>query len=192
MAIRPRVITAREFLSTPAARESFFTESTAPPQADGYFSRLTAYIPSEIVGAYVFIAGLIKGGLMDAAKEGAPAIHPKTFLGFSGISLLWASVIALTVISPFYMYLASNEKKRTPQWFQVCSSPFAFLTWAFALGGPFEIAVKDYNSAGSAVLLVIVSLVIPGLDKLLDLRALQKAKNAAAVPPTEPPPAATP
>jgi hypothetical protein len=149
---RPRVITEREL----RARETPFV--AASPSSDDFGSRLIKYIPAEIVGAYVFIAGLIQGLLTEE----------KSFLSLRGITWLWISVCVFFILSPIYMYNASRTKSEPPQWFQVCCAPIAFLAWAFALGGPFESAMSDYNAAGGSIVLVLVSTAIPALDKLID------------------------
>jgi hypothetical protein len=151
--LRPRVITERALKET---RETPFVAT--PPPADDFGSRLIKYIPAEIVGAYVVVAGLIQGLLTDG----------KSFLGLTAITWLWISVGVFFLLSPIYMYNASRERNEPPQWFQVWSAPVAFLAWAFALGGPFEFVVTDYNAAGGSIVLVLVSTAIPALDKLID------------------------
>lgn len=152
--LRPRVITQREL----EARETPFLAT--PPSSDDFGSRLIKYIPAEIVGAYVVVAGLIQGLLTDK----------KTFLSLEPIMWLWISLSVFFVLSPVYMYNASRDRSEPPQWFQVWSAPVAFLSWAFALGGPFESTMKDYNAAGGSIVLVLVSTAIPALDKLFDKR----------------------
>ena len=150
---RPRVITEREL----RARESPFV--AAPPSSDDFGSRLIKYIPAEIVGAYVVVwEGRIQGLITEE----------KSFLSLRGITWLWISVCVFLILAPIYMYNASRTKSERPQWFQVWCAPIAFLAWAFALGGPFESAMSDYNAAGGLIVLVLVSTAIPALDELID------------------------
>lgn len=150
--IRPRVITERSLRSGKMP----LTDTEATP--DQFTDRLVKYIPSEVVGGYVIVSGFIEG----------LTTKNTTFMHLGPTAWLWIVMVTFCVLAFIYMLFAPKSKGEPLPWFQAFSAPVAFLTWSFALGGPFEKSLSDYNKAGAAFLLIIVSLIIPALDLAVD------------------------
>ena len=154
MAFRPRVMTERDFLS----RSRHLAPGPTAKVPDNIMTRLVTYIPTEVVGGYVTGSGLVNG-LVDQHKG---------FLGMLPIGWFWLVFCVFLVLSVVYTFLATRDDGK-PQWYQTAVAPLAFSAWAFALGGPFKIWLgDDYNSAGAAVLLFLVTTMIPVADKIVD------------------------
>ncbi len=110
---------------------------------DGYFDKLLKYIPTEIVGGWIAITGLIKS---------ASDIPTNT--------ILWIILIIFTVLTALYILQQTSEPKKPPAIKQTTISAIAFIVWVFALGEPFD-SLGFYNPIYGSILLIIYNLTIP-------------------------------
>ena len=110
---------------------------------DGYFDKLLKYIPTEIVGGWIAITGLIKS---------ASDIPTNT--------ILWILLIIFTVLTALYILQQTSEPKKPPAIKQTTISAIAFIVWVFALGEPFD-SLGFYNPIYGSILLIIYNLTIP-------------------------------
>lgn len=110
---------------------------------DGYFDKLLKYIPTEIVGAWIAITGLIKS---------ASNIPTNT--------ILWTLLIIFTGLTALYILKQTSEPKKPIAVKQITISTIAFVVWVFALGEPFD-SLSFYNPIYGSILLIIYNLTIP-------------------------------
>lgn len=163
---RPRVITERSLRSGKMP----LADSEGPP--DQFADRLLKYIPAEVVGGYIVVSGFVEGLITEK----------RTFMHLSPNACLWIVMVTFCLLAFIYMLFAPKAAGEPLPWFQAFSAPVAFLTWSFALGGPFEKTLPDYNKAGAAILLVFVSLIIPALDLAVDY--FTRPKGTTGAPPS--------
>jgi hypothetical protein len=118
---------------------------------DGYLSKLAKYIPAEITAAFVAIDGILKNVV--------------------ALAQVWYWLIfgVLIACTPVYLYAAALMEKRTPDKPQLIISPFAFIIWVFALGGPF-VFLAGYQQAVGGVFLILATLLIPAIDTIISSR----------------------
>ena len=117
---------------------------------DGYFDKLLKYIPTEIVGGWIAITGLIKS---------ASDIPTNT--------ILWILLIIFTVLTALYILQQTSEPKKPPAIKQTTISAIAFIVWVFALGEPFD-SLSFYNPIYGSILLIIYNLTIPLINPVED------------------------
>lgn len=86
---------------------------------DGYATRVTKYIPGEILAAYVSIGGVVSG-IDDHQKR---------------LVIAWIVFSACFLSLPFY--LSKMADKRQPKRLHIFISLVAFTVWAYAIGGAF-------------------------------------------------------
>ncbi|WP_413176291.1 hypothetical protein [Anabaena azotica] len=110
---------------------------------DGYFDKLLKYIPTEIVGGWIAITGLIKS----ASNIPTNAI-------------LWILFIIFTGLTIAYILQQTSESKKPPAIKQTTISAIAFIVWVFALGEPFN-TLSFYKPIYGSILLVLYNLTIP-------------------------------
>ncbi len=115
---------------------------------DDYFSKLLKYIPTEIVGGWIAITGLIKGGA-----------------GIPTNTILWILLVVFTGITAAYILQQTSEPKKPPAVKQTTISTIAFLVWVFALGEPFS-SLSFYSPVYGSILLIICSLIIPLINPI--------------------------
>jgi hypothetical protein len=101
-----------------------------------YRTRLLKLIPSEIVAAYMVLAGIIPP---DRAKWGTLIVS-----------------IVLLVLVPFYMWRMQNVRRNS----QLIVTTISFVVWLYSLGGPFA-AWGLYESWIGSVILILWTLIIP-------------------------------
>ncbi|MBX9258542.1 hypothetical protein H1Q63_32275 [Desmonostoc muscorum CCALA 125] len=121
---------------------------------DDYFSKLLKYIPTEIVGGWIAITGLIK------SATGVPTNI-----------ILWILLVIFTVITAAYILQQTSEPKKPPAVKQTIISTIAFIVWVFALGEPFS-SLSFYSPVYGSSLLILCSLIIPLINPIET-----KAKN---------------
>jgi len=110
------------------------------PTTDGYLDRLAKYIPAEIVGLYLFAAGVI----------------PQTG-GGRPVTALWIVFGVCFALTPAYMYVVTRrEGHGKALWLQVVLATIAFPVWVFAIGGPF-LSVAWYQSWIASIVLAFVT-----------------------------------
>lgn len=117
-------------------------EANTSPQIDGYFDKLIKYIPSEIVGAWIAIKGII------VSSSDIP------------VTFLWVLFIAFTSLTGVYIYKQTSERRKVPATTQILISIGAFIVWAFALGEPFS-TLPFYRPIYGSILLILYNLAIP-------------------------------
>ncbi len=116
--------------------------NTAPP-IDGYFDKLIKYIPSEIVGSWIAVKGLIIG-------DSNLPIN----------TLLWILLVIFTALTAVYIFRQTSEPRTSTAKTQILISTGAFLVWAFALGEPFS-SLAFYRPVYGSLLLILYNLTIP-------------------------------
>jgi hypothetical protein len=121
-----------------------------------YRDKLLKLIPTEIVGAYMVLSGMLGYG---AASTGATS----TFTAAPPVSdsdlkkvLIQAVFIVLLVLTPIYLRVISKVKNLA----QIVASTISFVVWVYTLGGPFVVWQVYYAIVGS-VILVLWSLIAP-------------------------------
>jgi len=115
--------------------------------ADGYADRLIKYIPTDVVGAWLAVTGIIASDTESPQR-----------------SLLWLFFIIFLVITFFWTLKQTAERGKAPARIQTIVSTGSFAIWVFALGGPFASLAFYRPSYGSLVLIVytlLVSLITP-------------------------------
>jgi len=125
----------------------------APPNSspnDSYFQKLVTYIPADIIAAWVALSGVL-------AQSGS--LTPQW--------LSWAVFLGLLLLTPLYVcYLKTTPPGLTSnKMFHWITSCVAFVSWVFALGGPFA-TLSWYLPVYGSVVLVFVTLTIPVVENL--------------------------
>jgi hypothetical protein len=119
-------------------------DGTAEPQED-YLGRLVKYVPTEIIGLY-----LAASGPVPKSDGGQPVI-------------LWLIFAACIILTPVYLWFATNDKEKGPLVLQIVLATIAFPVWVFAVGGPF-MSLPWYQGYIASILLVFVTFIF-GLIK---------------------------
>jgi hypothetical protein len=102
---------------------------------DSYIERVAKYIPAEIVAGYVAINGMI-----EAADPNNSA----------RIGLAWMLFFVGVIVTPIYLTMVG--KPTGQQKITVWISTFAFVVWAYALGGPFKMSGYHNGLVGSVAI----------------------------------------
>lgn len=121
-------------------------EPSASP--DDYASRLRKYIPSEAVGFWVAVNGLIQSSADDVPKA----------------ALLWLFFVIGLVFTFGWTRRQTNELGKSPAWTQIGISCLGFIVWVVASGGPFATWTFYKPLYGSLLLITYttaVAFVIP-------------------------------
>ncbi|BCL34475.1 hypothetical protein [Nostoc sp. MS1] len=113
---------------------------------DGYFDKLIKYIPSEIVGGWIAIIGLVK----------SVSNIPTNII-------LWVLLVIFTGLTALYILKQTSEPKKPLAIKQTIISTIAFIVWVFALGEPFN-SLNFYNPIYGSILLILYNLTIPLLN----------------------------
>ncbi|BAT52760.1 hypothetical protein NOS3756_17010 [Nostoc sp. NIES-3756] len=117
---------------------------------DGYFDKLIKYIPTEIVGGWIAIIGLIKS---------VSNIPTNT--------ILWLLLFMFTGLTALYILKQTSEPKKPLAIKQTSISTIAFIVWVFALGEPFD-SLSFYNPVYGSIVLVLYNLTIPLFNPIED------------------------
>ena len=115
---------------------------------DDYFSKLLKYIPTEIVGGWIAITGLIKSAA-----------------GIPTNTILWILLIVFTVMTAAYILQQTSEPKKPRAVKQTTISTIAFIVWVFALGEPFS-SLSFYRPVYGSILLILYNLTIPLINPI--------------------------
>lgn len=118
-------------------------QANASTKIDGYFDKLIKYIPSEIVGAWIAIKGLV------ASDNDVPQDN-----------LLWILLLIFIFITTAYIFKQTSEPKKKPAKTQILFSTVAFIVWVFALGEPFS-SLTFYRPVYGSLVLIIYNLAVP-------------------------------
>jgi hypothetical protein len=111
-------------------------------KVDGYFDKIVNYIPSDVVGAWIFASAAIK----EASNVPVNTI-------------LWIAFAVLFLITPFWTWRWTTDPGEPPAITQITISTFAFAVWVFALGGPFA-TIGFYRPLYGSLLLVLFTLLV--------------------------------
>jgi hypothetical protein len=107
--------------------------------ADSFFDRILKYVPTEIVGAWVAITGMID------SSESAPG------------SAHWIMFAILTALTPFWVAKQAAEPGKPLALTQTLIGTAAFVVWVFALGGPFR-TLAFYTPLWGSLTLIVFTL----------------------------------
>lgn len=134
-----RRITTEQFQSAGGSGQS---------STDGYFDRIIKYIPSDVVGAWVAVSGII----------GQPSA------GGRHSTALWISFVFGVVFTFLWTAKQTNAGTLPFARTQIVLSTLAFVVWVFALGGPFRSFAWYQDDFGSVTLIgftLLTGLIVP-------------------------------
>lgn len=111
-----------------------------------YYDKAVKLVPTEIVGAYMVLAGVIG---VSSATTAAPA---------DSLSRILIQIVffALLILTPLYLWKIAKVTNKV----QLIVTTLAFILWIYTLGGPFAVW-GIYEPKIAAVLLTLWSLVVP-------------------------------
>jgi len=119
------------------------------PPKDEYPDRLRKYIPTEAVGFWLAVSGLIQSAADDVPKAG----------------LLWLFFVIGLVFTFGWTRRRTQAPEKPTAWTQIWISCGAFLVWVFAAGGPFAASWSSYKPLYGSLLLITyttaVAFIIP-------------------------------
>jgi hypothetical protein len=141
-----REITSGNSGSTRTLRTESVANSTTANN-DNYLERLVKLIPSEIIAAYTFIIGILKG----VNLKNPESIHP----------LVWIVIGTLTLFTPLYLSKLMSVKKPL----QLIYTTVAFIIWALNIYSPISISGEISFSIYISVVLILYTLLIPFIYK---------------------------
>ena len=101
-----------------------------------YQDKIVKLIPTELVGAYMVLAGIIPAS---SAKVGTLVVS-----------------IALLILTPLYLWRISKVTNVV----QLVVTTISFAVWVYSLGGPFA-AWGIYQSYIASIVLILWTLIIP-------------------------------
>ncbi len=117
-----------------------------PP--DEYPDRLRKYIPTEAVGFWIAVSGLIQSAGDDVPKTG----------------LLWLFCVVGLFFTFGWTWRRTQASTKPTAWTQILISCTAFLVWVFATGGPFA-SLEFYKPLYGSLMLITyttaVAFVVP-------------------------------
>lgn len=105
-------------------------------EAQNYKDRLLKLIPSEIVAAYMVLAGIIP---LTSAKWGTLIVS-----------------IILLILVPLYLWKIHNVTRCS----QITVTTISFVVWVYSLGGPFQYW-NVYKAWIGSIVLVLWTLIVP-------------------------------
>ena len=111
-----------------------------------YADKVVKLVPTEIVGAYMVLAGIVG---VTAASPAAPA---------DSLSRILIQVVffVLLILTPLYLWRISGVTNMV----QLVVTTLAFIVWIYTLGGPFSVW-GIYEPKVAAILLTLWSFIIP-------------------------------
>jgi len=107
---------------------------------EDYLGRLVKYVPTEIVGLYLAVNGVL------------PKAEPPSF------TALWWVFGICWVLTPVYLWFATRDAQKRPLPLQVGLASIAFPVWVFAIGGPF-VSLAWYQGYIASIVLFFVTFV---------------------------------
>ena len=130
--------------------------------------KLVKLIPTEIVGAYMVLAGMLgfapptTGTNVPAAAETATAAVTAVTTANPDLNATLIVVVAviLFVLTPLYLWRVS----KVTNGIQIAVTTFSYVVWVYTLGGPFVVWKIHYPLIASVVLVlwsVIAPLITP-------------------------------
>jgi hypothetical protein len=109
---------------------------------DGYFDRVIKYIPSDIVGAWVAVTGIIQ-------PLGGGDVN-------SGL-VEWIAFAVGVLLTAAWTWRETNVRGQPAALLQIGISTAAFVVWVIALGGPFA-TLPGYKAYYGSLLLIAFTL----------------------------------
>ena len=139
-------------------------------QAQSYADKVMKLVPTEIVGAYMVLGGIIgyPPGATVRVADSASGITDDVLRAF----LIQFTFAVLFVLTPVYLRRVGHVASIG----QIVLSTATFVVWVYSLGGPFVVWGVYYPLMGS-VALVLWALIVP---LLMASPAKAKAKAIAA------------
>jgi hypothetical protein len=110
--------------------------ANVPP--DDYASRLMKYIPTEGVGFWLAVSGVIQSTADDVPKVG----------------ILWLFFAIGLVLTFLWIKRTTQEPGKPTAWTQVGISCGAFIVWVIATGGPLVMSLPFYKPFIGSLLLI--------------------------------------
>jgi len=114
-----------------------------------YADLLVKLIPTEIVGAYMVLAGLLGSGSLGVSTLTAEIPDDVLRNG-----LIQAVFFVLLILTPFYLWFVTKVRYK----WQIGICTVSFIIWVYTLGGPF-VVWGVYYSLISSVILVLWTLI---------------------------------
>ena len=111
-----------------------------------YPDKVVKLVPTEIVGAYMVLAGII----------GVSATSPSAPTDSLSKILIQVVFFVLLVLTPLYLWRISGVTNVV----QLIVTTLAFILWIYTLGGPFSVW-GIYEPKVAALLLTLWSFIIP-------------------------------
>ena len=122
-------------------------QSRTKPSVDGYSDRLMKYIPSETIGFWLAVSGIIK-----SSEDSQQTV------------LLWLFFVVGILLTIGWIFKQTNEPDKPIARTQILISCGAFIVWVFATGEPFS-SLDFYRPYYGSLLLItytsLVALVVP-------------------------------
>ncbi|MDX1491734.1 MAG: hypothetical protein R3332_10625 [Pseudohongiellaceae bacterium] len=110
-----------------------------------YSEKLVKLIPTEIIGAYIAIEGMVRSN------------------GDVYMQVMVAASIVLLLLVPLYLTIIFRVNNKA----QIVVTMLSFLVWIFSMGGPFATQLWYLPVYGSVVL-VLWTLIVPLFNYELD------------------------
>lgn len=114
---------------------------TEVPKPDSYMERLLKYIPTEVVGVYLTLYGIIKTSADQLPLQ----------------AWLWILFVIGLIGTPLYLWLVASVTKKM----QLAISTIAFLVWVFATGGGPFAEYKWFLDVYGSMALVLFTFLAP-------------------------------
>ena len=111
-----------------------------------FSDKLVKFIPTEIIGAYMALAGFLGFTPVSNANEATDI----------AATLIQVVFFILLILTPIYLWKVSNVRYRL----QLAISTVSFAVWVYTLGGPFNVW-HLYHPDVSSVVLVLWALIPP-------------------------------
>lgn len=118
-------------------------------EVDTYFDRVVKYVPTEVVGAWIAIKGVV---------ESSASLYKE--------NILWGCFAAGAILAALWTWKQTTVPGKSTAMSQIFISTGAFIVWAFALGEPFTALLGKSEQAlyGSLALIfftLVTGLVVP-------------------------------
>jgi hypothetical protein len=121
-----------------------------------YQDKLVKLIPTEIVGAYMVLAGFL--GFSPATTSALVSLTATSPISDIELkkTLIQIVFVILLILTPIYLWKVS----KVTNGIQLLITTFSYVVWVYTLGGPFTVWGIYYVVVGS-VALVLWSLIAP-------------------------------
>jgi hypothetical protein len=126
------------------------TRTNDQVSADGYFSRIVKYVPTEFLTVFLVISSLVDSGLVKVTAD-----------------QYWLIFAALLVANAIYLFFATRQNGMPPAIRQIAVSTVLFAAFIYAVGGPFHdprvslFYSEDYGAILLPVALFLAGFVVP-------------------------------